>query len=265
VLGELIALGSFPDINQIVLGFLSVFFISATALILNDYVDIEADKINAPHRALPSGLVTRKHALYLFVIVSLAGFICAAMISLQAFFAVVIVWLNGVLYNCYFKQRGLIGNIMVATSVGMTFIFGGIVVGKPFENLVLIFSVMVFLFDLAEEIAADAMDAKGDKIAGSKSLAIIYGSDIAFRISAAIFILLIIVNFIPFILGMLQPIFLIPVLYLDFMIIYTIRQLLNRNNDRKRKAIKNLYLNALIAFLIMILFKVIQQYGSCFI
>ncbi|MBE0644490.1 MAG: prenyltransferase, partial [Bacteroidetes bacterium] len=50
VLGELLALGAIPSVAAIALGFLSIFFISATALILNDYFDYEIDLVNAPAR-----------------------------------------------------------------------------------------------------------------------------------------------------------------------------------------------------------------------
>ena len=55
ILGELLALGKLPTTIEIVLGFLSVFFISASSLILNDYFDIESDRINAPESPLPPG------------------------------------------------------------------------------------------------------------------------------------------------------------------------------------------------------------------
>lgn len=52
ILGELLALGQLPTAREIILGFLSVFFISAAALIINDYFDLESDKINAPDGGL---------------------------------------------------------------------------------------------------------------------------------------------------------------------------------------------------------------------
>jgi hypothetical protein len=63
-IGELLALGRFAA-STTILGFLSVFFILATSLILNDYFDIESDKINAPERPLPAGLVTRHDVVFI--------------------------------------------------------------------------------------------------------------------------------------------------------------------------------------------------------
>ncbi|NTU97790.1 MAG: UbiA family prenyltransferase, partial [Chlorobiaceae bacterium] len=81
LLAELLALGGFPSPVQAVCGFLSFFCISATALILNDCFDIETDRINAPSRPLPAGLVTKTEALVLSAFVTLSGFLFAGMIG----------------------------------------------------------------------------------------------------------------------------------------------------------------------------------------
>jgi geranylgeranylglycerol-phosphate geranylgeranyltransferase len=57
IVGELVAIGKFPSLNDVILGFIVGFFISTSVLILNDYFDIEIDKINIPTRPLPSGLI----------------------------------------------------------------------------------------------------------------------------------------------------------------------------------------------------------------
>jgi len=57
IAGELIATGSAIYLHELLLGFIVGFFISSSALILNDYFDIESDKINVPTRPLPSGKV----------------------------------------------------------------------------------------------------------------------------------------------------------------------------------------------------------------
>jgi len=79
------------------------------------------------------------------------------MISIYALIICIILWIIGVLYNWKLKETSLPGNIMVSCSVATTFILGGIAVGDPSNKIVLIFSIMAFLFDLGEEIAADAM------------------------------------------------------------------------------------------------------------
>ncbi|MPN00878.1 Protoheme IX farnesyltransferase [bioreactor metagenome] len=110
VLGELLALGTVPTIAEIILGFLSIFFISATSLILNDYFDIESDKINAPERPLPAGLVSERDVILLSIVVAMLGFITSYMISLEALLVIILVWAVGFLYNWRLKRAGFIGS-----------------------------------------------------------------------------------------------------------------------------------------------------------
>ena len=62
VMGQLLALREFASILITIFGFASVFLISASILVLNDYFDVETDKVNAPHRPIPSGLVSTNEA-----------------------------------------------------------------------------------------------------------------------------------------------------------------------------------------------------------
>lgn len=57
IAGELLATGNSISVYDLIKGFLAGFFISSSALILNDYFVIEADKINSPSRPIPSGKV----------------------------------------------------------------------------------------------------------------------------------------------------------------------------------------------------------------
>jgi len=55
VAGEMLALGRLPTVAEALLGFLTGFFISGSAMISNDYFDLGVDRINRPERPLPSG------------------------------------------------------------------------------------------------------------------------------------------------------------------------------------------------------------------
>ncbi|HEY3310456.1 MAG TPA: UbiA family prenyltransferase [Anaerolineales bacterium] len=255
VLGEILAYGKIPGASQVILGFLSIFLISASALILNDYFDIETDKINAPERPLPSGLVTEREALALAGMVTLLGSILAWMISTVALWVVILTWVTGFLYNWRFKKAGFVGNLMVTFSVGMTFIFGGIAVGRPLEKIVWVFALMVMLVDLGEEIAADAMDMEGDCQAGSRSLAVLYGREKALKISAVIFFLVIVTSLVPFFCGWLDWIYLFPLLMMDAVILYATRKLLDENVANKRKYIRWIYLSGSAALVIFIVIR----------
>ena len=111
LMGELLALGRFPAVGDMAAGFLSVFFISASALILNDYFDIESDRINAPERPLPSGQVSPQDVIILSIVVTILGLAISYWSGLAALLVAGLVWLVGFLYNWRFKQTGLPGNL----------------------------------------------------------------------------------------------------------------------------------------------------------
>jgi geranylgeranylglycerol-phosphate geranylgeranyltransferase len=257
ILGEFLGAGAMPRPVELVLGFLSFFFISATALILNDYFDLEIDRVNAPGRPLPSGMVTKRDVIVLSTVVAMLGMLAAALIGTTALLVVIVVWIVGVAYNWRFKRTGLAGNLMVAFSVGSTFVFGGIVVGHPTDVGVLWFGVIAFLMDLGEEIAADAMDMEGDALIGSRSVAIVLGQRTALVISGSIFSALVVVSIVPFVFGWLRTVYAVPIILMDAVIVYSTVRLLSSTSEKRRSYIRWIYLGAtaaILAFIIMRLF-----------
>lgn len=252
LLGQFLALGTFPSAQVMILGFLGVFFISASALILNDYFDLESDRINAPHRPLPSGLVTKSDVVLLSAIITALGLLASALISGWAFLAALFVWMVGFLYNWHFKKTGLWGNLMVSFSVGMTFVYGGITVGQPWEKSVWLFAMLAFFINLGEEITADAMDVEGDRRAGSRSLPILIGRENALKVSAAIFLWVVAISILPFLLGWIEWRFAIPIFVLDGVILYATTRLLNSQTPNRRRYIRWIYMSALAAILVFI-------------
>jgi geranylgeranylglycerol-phosphate geranylgeranyltransferase len=233
-------------------------FVSATSLILNDYFDIEIDRINAPERPLPAGLVNKQDVLILSIVVTLLGFITAYQISLQALLVVIVVWAVGFLYNWRFKKAGLIGNLMVSFSVGMTIIYGGIAAGKASEIIVWYFAALVFLIDLGEEIAADAMDIEGDRQAGSRSIALRRGRENALKISALIFLLVVATSSAPFVFGWLEWIYLLPFVLMDGVILFATSKLLDLRIPDRRRYIRWIYLSGLGALIILISIRMLR-------
>lgn len=257
VMGQLLALGEFASAAVTMFGFMSVFLISASILVMNDYFDVETDKINAPHRPIPSNLVTPNEALYFSLLLQLAGILFGYLISITVLLISIVLAVTGFLYNRYFKKSGLPGNLMVSFSVGMTFIYGGASVGLPFHKMVLFFGLIAALIDLGEEIAADAMDIKGDQLIKSNSLAIKYGKSASLKISGFIFFFVILLSFIPFILNWFPIIYLVPIGIMDISIAYPALRLLNSKNEEGRKFIRWIYLGAISGIIIFIVMRLV--------
>ena len=109
LIGEVLALGSIPPLPMIALGFACGFFLSASALITNDYFDLEVDKINAPQRPIPSGRVSPSTAMITGIIVGLIGLAIALVISPFALGLGLILWSLGFLYNWKLKGDRTLG------------------------------------------------------------------------------------------------------------------------------------------------------------
>jgi len=253
ILGEIVALGGLPPVRELLLGFACGFFLSGSALTLNDYFDIEVDKVNTPNRPIPAGLLTPSDAISLTIVATLIGLTTAFSIGALAFMISMIFWVIGVLYNWRYKANGLWGNLMVAASVGITFILGGIAVGQPLNKIVWFFGLIAFLIDLAEEIAGDAMDIEGDKKRDSKSIAIRVGRDAALRITASLFILVALLSYIPFAFGWLRMSYLLLVCAINIaVILFTIRLVRSQTPEVGRSAMRSIYLSILFGMLAFI-------------
>lgn len=255
VMGQMLALGSFASVFLTISGFLSVFLISSSILVLNDYFDVETDRINAPERPIPSNLVSPLQALFFSILLLFAGLFLSYLISIRVLIISLILAMIGFLYNRYFKKSGLPGNLMVSFSVGMTFIYGGATVGLPFNKIVLFFFIIASLIDLGEEIAADSMDIKGDILIESNSIAIKYGRTAALKISCLIFYLVIILSFIPFLVNWFSAVYMIPIGIMDVSIGYFSLRLLNSKNEDGRKFIRWIYLGATSGIIVFLLIR----------
>lgn len=254
MLGEVLALGAIPPWGVLALGFGCGFFLSGSALITNDYFDLEVDRINAPQRPLPSGILTGPEVMGLGLGAGLVGLAAAGVFGPLALGLAFIIWVMGFLYNWKLKAAGLWGNLIVAGSVAVTFILGGMAVGVPWNTTVWVFGLIVFLFDLAEEIAGDAMDAEGDQMRGSKSIAIVSGRQAALWLSGSLLCLVVAMTFLPVAWGTLGVRYLITISLTDVMIVFFGVKLLRSNTpDEGRRSMRGLYLcgtMGLLAFLL---------------
>ncbi len=139
----------------------AVFFVTAGGNVINDYVDVETDRINHPDRPLVTGAISRgaaRTAFLAFFIVAIV--ISAVLISITALVVVLLAEAFLGLYEFRTKKMGFPGNAMISILVGLIFVFGGIAVDVV--NKMLILFVMATLANLSREIIKDIQDVEGD-------------------------------------------------------------------------------------------------------
>jgi geranylgeranylglycerol-phosphate geranylgeranyltransferase len=187
VIGAFIAVGlDIGDfVYEIVVGCLIVIAFIAGGNSLNDYVDREIDKIGHPERPLPMGEISPRTALYLGIAgLVLAVLLTLLLVSLLVTVVVVIAAVMMVSYELFLKQRGFVGNLVIAVLTGLVFLFGGSVVGNIEGNLVI--AAMAALVNVGREIAKDIEDMSSD--VGRTTLPMKIGVRNACIIGAAFFI-----------------------------------------------------------------------------
>jgi geranylgeranylglycerol-phosphate geranylgeranyltransferase len=243
IAGQVLFLGDFASIKTTIIGFLVGFFLSGSAMISNDYFDREVDRINRPDRPLPSGRVTVNEVWSLAITFGVLGLLCAAYIGITPLVIALIVWLIGQAYNWKGKDSGLVGNMMVSSSVASTFIIGGISVGGITNGLVWTFAGLAFFFDLAEEILGGIMDVSGDAIRDSKSLIRTRGRDFALKSAGLAFLAFILVSFIPYLTGWMKSSYLVLICVVDLAIIFYYARLWKIHSPEEgRSIIRMLYM-----------------------
>lgn len=194
-----------PLIN-IVLTFFTALFLEASTFALNDYYDLDIDRINRrTDRPLVRGDISPKTALYLFYVLFPLGLICAFFVNMTCFVIALITALISVLYDIKMKKIKLIGNFYIAYIMAIPFIFGGAaVLGDDAFTLgaitpvLYIIALIAFLAGAGREIMKDVMDFEGDQIKGVKSFPRYIGKRASNGIAAFFYLCAIALSFLPF-------------------------------------------------------------------
>ncbi len=224
---------------SVVLTFFTALFLEASTFALNDYYDLEIDRINKrTDRPLVRGDISPKTALYLFYVLFPLGLICSFFVNMTCFLIALITALISVFYDVKLKQIKLIGNFYIAYIMAIPFIFGGIsVLGKSasfFESVnpaIYIIALIAFLAGAGREIMKDVMDYKGDLTKGVKSFPRYIGIRASNAIAAVFYLVAIALSFVPFFVkgyGMYyqNTIYFVLVFLTDTMLLSTSMQLL---------------------------------------
>ncbi len=142
---------------------LSPALISAGSFAINDYFDVEADRSNKrTDRPLVSGALKRKSALWIAAFCLAVGPLISLYINMTVFIIAVLFSVLAYLYSERLKDMLLVGNIYVAFTYAIPFIYGNFVVAAALSVNILLISLSIFLIGLAREIYGMIRDKEGD-------------------------------------------------------------------------------------------------------
>jgi geranylgeranylglycerol-phosphate geranylgeranyltransferase len=197
-----------PLLN-IILTFFTALFLEASTFALNDYYDLEIDRINKrTDRPLVRGDLSPKTALNIFYLLFPFGLLCSYFVNMTCFLIALITALISVLYDVKMKKIKLIGNFYIAYIMAIPFVFGGAtVLGSNAFSLgginpaIYVIALIAFLAGAGREVMKDVMDFEGDKRQGVKSFPRYIGIRASNGIAAIFYLCAIALSFLPFFLA----------------------------------------------------------------
>ena len=244
-----------PNIQTI--GFLRACLAMATAFVIcgagmavNDYYDVEIDKINKPKRPIPSGRINKKNAMIFAIFLFLIGIALAFFINKYAFYIAIINSVVEFLYAWKLKKVLLLGHLLVSYLVASLFIFGGAamfdIVGLTKLTSIIILSALAFFSNMGREIYKSAADVLGDKQFNVTSFATKFKIPTAKKVASVFLIIAILLSPLPFLIGIFGIYYLSIVIIADA--VFVAAMVVNVSNAEKY--CKAAMIIALVAFLL---------------
>ena len=260
---------------------ITAFLIAASGNVINDYVDIEADKINRPRRPIPSGKIKPKTALAYSTLLFAVGIVISYFINWLALAIAALSTFLLIIYSTRLKQKLFIGNAIVSYLVGSTILFGSVAVINPLSELSklllpLLLMLLSSLSNFSREVVKTVEDLEGDKLAFIKRAVAkvkskvlerfgVESGNVKFRysekfmvgVAVGVLLVVVIISPLPYILKLLGFAYLMALVPTNMVFIYSI-YILSASKNKKRfskasKLIKVGMFLGLIAYIVGIL------------
>jgi geranylgeranylglycerol-phosphate geranylgeranyltransferase len=253
IVGEFVSKPSHVFVLPTVFGFLTGFFVCAYSMIVNDIYDVAVDVVNQPERPIPSGKLSVQGAFRLSLLMLLAGlaFSILSQNATAVAIALTYAFLSWV-YNARAKEAGLAGNLIVASSLAIPFIYGGVIGdGSIFSSLLLMMAFTSFFSGVGREVVKAMSDTPGDEKRGVRSVAIVHGLPTASKVGAVFFLAAVVTSWLPLILRLANQIYLFGVIIPDAIFIYLAASILLRPDAANGYRVKRVALVGMLIGLVV--------------
>ncbi len=200
-IAEIITAGGLLLFTPIIIFSLLVpIFSEMGAFAMNDLIDIKTDKINRKiNRPLISGDLSPQFALIITIVSFAFALIFAYLVNPIIFFLTLIINLFAMCYNIWLKDLPLVGNIYIAFTMAIPFVFGNYVISETLNPLNIFIALMGFCVGLGREIVKTVEDIEGDiKARKSKTLPVIIGSEKSLIIAGILYLFFVLISIVPF-------------------------------------------------------------------
>ncbi|EQD43240.1 UbiA prenyltransferase [mine drainage metagenome] len=161
--GELIVARHLPGAYVLLLSLIVPIFVSMGSFAINDYFDVEVDTLNKKvKRPIVSGAISREGAMYVAAASFAVGVAASALINYYAFAIALVFAALAALYSYKLKEMLLVGNIYIAFSMAIPFIFGDYVMSTSLNANIVLISMVILVSGTAREIHGMIRDYHGD-------------------------------------------------------------------------------------------------------
>lgn len=192
--------GAVPTSPAFTLLLISMIFIVAGGYVINDYFDVEIDKVNKADKLIVSKIFSENVTKFFYIILSFiglaAGLASSILILHSKFYLLfaILILLACLLYSysVNYKKKLIIGNLIVSLSVAfavflpwlfeMLYLSNNALILYAVKDTimsilpyVLIYTAFAFLMTLIREIVKDAEDLKGDLLTHCRTIPIVLG------------------------------------------------------------------------------------------
>ena len=187
LLSLIIAYKRLPGWEVAAAGMLGAILAEMGAFALNDYFDVEVDKINnRVDRPIVRGDISKGEAMLIFIVTSILSLIFISYLGWGATIVVIFLIIFSALYNYKLKEYGIWGNIFISFTMASPFLFGSVLFAS--SGVLIVLSVIAFLIGLGREIMKGIMDVKGDALRNVRTVARTMGETKAKYIAVALYV-----------------------------------------------------------------------------
>jgi 4-hydroxybenzoate polyprenyltransferase len=226
--------------------------IAAAGYIINDYFDLNIDRINKPDKNVIGKIISRRWAILWHMALSILGLLATAVaVSFQKWYlilanliCVILLWL----YSTSLKKQLLVGNIVISILTAWTILIlffaripfdaaFGITeeVTAKFFRVTFLYAGFAFLISIIREAVKDVEDMEGDRRYGCKTLPIVAGV-VATKVYTSVWIVVLIAALIILQLYILQFQWWLAIIYSMLFIIFPLIHFFYKHYKAKTKA-----------------------------
>lgn len=238
------------------ISFLVGFLISAFAMVVNDIYDVEIDRVNDPERPIASGRISPGTGVVFASLLLIAGLTSSLLLTTSNFVIALIFAVISWGYSFWGKRNGLLGNMMVAASMAVPFIFGGVAaVVSDNKSQIYLWSLalMAFLYGTGREVIKGIADVRGDRERSIRSIALTRGNKTASIVGGIFLSVAIFTSFLPYLIQVAGIVYLLLVLVPNTIFLYTTWRILRDNSPTNAEKVKTLALIGMVAGLVAFL------------